>query len=151
MDAVALPLLKKGVSAVVLLDARKDEVYAAYYPVLDKSNLPHRDGDVMLISLDSVPDWVSSLNDPRAHLAGTGLHLLAEKGFLDGFENLGDGSEAPDAAWILSLAETLLPLGHTVEPSDLVPCYVRPPDAKRPSPGTIVTKAGETGDRTDGF
>jgi tRNA A37 threonylcarbamoyladenosine modification protein TsaB len=104
---------------------------------------------VELIPHDRVLNWVSSLNDPDARLVGTGLPLLVEKGLLGDLENVGDGSEAPDAVWILALAETLLSLGRTVDPSGLVPCYVRPPDAKKPSPGTIVTSLQSTGDNAD--
>ena len=149
MDAVAWPLLKEGSPAVVLVDARKGEVYAAYYPSLEEGTLPRRQGEVELIPHDRVLNWVSSLNDPDARLVGTGLPLLVEKGLLGDLENVGDGSEAPDAVWILALAETLLSLGRTVDPSGLVPCYVRPPDAKKPSPGTIVTSLQSTGDNAD--
>jgi len=149
MDAVAWPLLKEGSPAVVLVDARKGEVYAAYYPSLEEGTLPRRQGEVELIPHDRVLNWVSSFNDPDARLIGTGLPLLVEKGLLGDLENVGDGSEAPDAVWILALAETLLSLGRTVDPSVLVPCYVRPPDAKKPSPGTIVTSLQSTGDNAD--
>ena len=149
LDAVAWPFLKEGSPAVVLADARKGEVYAAYYPFLGEETLPRMQGEVMLIPHDRVSNWVSSLSDPAARLVGTGLPLLVEKGLLDEFENVGDGSESPDAVWILALAETLLSLGRTVDPSGLVPCYVRPPDAKKPSPGTIVTSIFGTSDRVD--
>lgn len=148
-DAVALPLLKEGTPAVVLADARKGEVYAVYYPSLEDGTLPRRQGEVMLIPHDRVSSWVLSLKDPDARLVGTGLPLLAEKGLLVDLENVGDTSGAPDAIWILALAETLFSLGRTVDPSGLVPCYVRPPDAKTPSPGTIVTSISGTDDRAD--
>jgi tRNA threonylcarbamoyladenosine biosynthesis protein TsaB len=149
MDAVALPVLKEGSSAVVLTDARKGEVYAAYYPSIENGALPLRQGDVMLIPHDRVSSWVSSLNDPGARLVGTGLSLLEEKSLLSDFEKIGDGSEAPDAVWILALAEIFFSLGRTVGPSGLVPCYVRPPDARKPSPGTIVTSIPNADERAD--
>jgi tRNA threonylcarbamoyladenosine biosynthesis protein TsaB len=149
MDAVAMPLLKEGTPAVVLSDARKGEVYAAYYSSLKDGILPRRQGEVRLIPNDEVLNWVSTLNDPNARLIGTGLPLLVEKGLLDDLDNVGDGSEVPDAVWILALAEILLSLGRTVDPSGLVPYYVRPPDAKKPSPGTIVTCISDTDDLVD--
>ena len=144
MDAVAWPVLMDGHSSIVLADARKDEVYAAYYPSLDGDSLPKRMGDVVLIPHSEVMDWVSSLKDHDAHFAGTGLPLLAGKGLAMEGETVG-GSGAPDAVCILGLAELLLELGRFVEPSALVPSYVRPPDAKKPSPGTIVTEIPEPG------
>ncbi len=147
MDAVAWPYLKDGTPTVVLADARKGEVYAAYYPSLEEGTLPRMQGEVMLVPHESVLTWVSTLNDPDARLIGTGLPLLAEKGLLGDLEDLGDDSGAPDAVWILDLAEILFSIGRTVDPSDLVPCYVRPPDAKKASPGTIVIGISDTGDR----
>ncbi len=149
LDAVAWPLLREGIPAVVLADARKGEVYAAYYPSLEEENLPLRQGEVVLIPHDKVLNWVSSLNDPDARLVGTGLPLLAEKNLLGDFQNAGNDPGAPDAIWLLALAEILLSLGRTVDPSGLVPGYVRPPDAKKTSPGTIVSNLPITGDRAD--
>ncbi len=149
MDAVAWPHLKEETPVVVLADARKGEVYAAYYPSIEEGTLPRMHGEVMLVPHDRVSNWVLSFHDPDARLVGTGLPLLVEKGLLDDLENVGDGSEAPDAVWTLALAEVLLSLGRTVDPSGLVPCYVRPPDAKKPSPGTIVTGITRTSDRAD--
>lgn len=139
MDAVALPVLKEDTPAVVLADARKGEVYAAYYPFLDEGGLPLRQGEVKLIRHEEVPDWLSTLADPEMCLAGTGVPFLVGKGLVGEDHSVAEGPGAPDAVWILTLAESLLPLGRTVEPSGLVPFYVRPPDAKRPSTGTIVT------------
>lgn len=139
LDAVALPFLEKGNSAAVLADARKGEVYAAYYPSLDERGLPRREGEVVLISQEQVPDWLSSLEDPDVYLAGTAIAFLAEKGLLGEMGSVGHGNGSPDAGFILSLAQKLLSLGLTVDPPGLVPMYVRPPDADPPSPGTIVT------------
>jgi len=149
MDAVAWPLLKEGLSVVVLADARKGEVYASYYPSLEEETLPQRQGETILIPHDAVLNWVSSLNDAQVRLAGTGLPQLAEKGLLRDQDEVESGSGVPDAVWILALGEILLSQGRTVDPSGLVPCYVRPPDAKAPSPGTIVTDTPDAGGRAD--
>jgi tRNA threonylcarbamoyladenosine biosynthesis protein TsaB len=139
MDAVAWPVLLDGHSSIVLADARKDEVYAAYYPSLDGDSLPKRQGDVILIPHGEVIEWISSLKDHEAYFAGTGLSLLAGKGLMiEG--NTAAGSGVPDAACILGLAEILFELGRFVDPSALVPSYVRPPDAKKPSSGIVVTE-----------
>ncbi|MDF1524828.1 MAG: tRNA (adenosine(37)-N6)-threonylcarbamoyltransferase complex dimerization subunit type 1 TsaB [bacterium] len=146
MDAVAWPLLREGTPTVVLTDARKGEVYAAYYPSLEEGALPRRQGEMMLLPYNEVSSWVSSLNDPDVHLVGTGLSLLEEKGLLNDIEDVEAGSGAPDAAWVLALGEVLFSLGRTVEPSGLIPCYVRPPDARKPSPGKVVTGFPNTDD-----
>ena len=149
MDAVAWPLLREGTPAVVLTDARKGEVYAAYYPSPEEGALPHRQGEMLLLSHDDVSSWVSSLNDPDVRLVGTGLSLLVAKGLLGDLEAVEEGSGTPDAVWILALGEVLLSLGRTVAPSGLIPCYVRPPDAKKPSPGRVVTGLPDIDDCTD--
>jgi tRNA threonylcarbamoyladenosine biosynthesis protein TsaB len=148
MDAVAWPVLKDGHSSIVLADARKDEVYAAYYPSLDDDSLPGRRGDVILIPHSEVMDWVLSLEDHDAHFAGTALPLLASKGLAFGGETAAGPGE-PDAVCILGLAEILIDLGRSVDPSALVPGYVRRPDAKKPSPGTIVTEIPGSGGYPD--
>lgn len=143
MDAIAWPVLMDGHSSIVLADARKDEVYAAYYPSLDGNSLPKRQGDVILIPHGEVIEWISSLKDHEAHFAGTGLPFLSGKDLLiEGKTAAGPG--APDAACILGLAEFLVELGRFVDPSALVPSYVRPPDAKKPSSGIVVTGTPES-------
>lgn len=139
LDAPALQVLREGKTVAVLADARKGEVYAAYYPSLDENSLPLRQGDVMLLPHEAIPEWLLSLEDPGMVLTGTGLHLLSEKGLLKGPETVPGVTGAPDAAWILAIAEVLLPMGAAVDPSGLIPGYVRSPDAKKPSPGSMVT------------
>jgi tRNA threonylcarbamoyladenosine biosynthesis protein TsaB len=146
MDAVAGPFLMEGTPAVVLTDARKGEVYAAYYPSLGEGALPRRQGEMRLLPYDQVSSWVSSLNDPDVRLVGTGVSLLVEKGLLSDLEAVEEGSGAPDAVWVLALGEVLFSLGRTVDSSGLIPCYVRPPDAKKPSPRRVVTGLPDTDD-----
>lgn len=143
MDAVALPFLREGTPTAVLADARKGEVYAAYYPSLNANALPQRHGELILLPHEQVPDWLASLNRSGVRLAGTGLPELAEKNLVGPLSDAQDSSGSPDALWILALAGILLSMGRTVDPSGLIPCYVRPPDAKAPSSGTIVTGAAE--------
>lgn len=139
LDAVALPALRGGSPVVVLADARKGEVYAAFYPDFEDRDLPRREGDVVLIPHEEVPGWVSALKRPDVRLVGTGMPHLLEKGLVGdtGGGDLEGG--VPDAVWVLALAEALKVLGRTVRPSSLVPFYVRSPDARKPSPGAIVT------------
>lgn len=139
MDAVALPALMEGGSAVVLADARKGEVYAGYYASLTGDLLPLRQGDILLMPHERAQEWIHSLNDPGPCLTGTGLTLLTEKGLLESPHCKAGGPGAPDARWLLAMAEILLPMGRTVEPQGLIPYYVRPPDASKPSPGTMIT------------
>ncbi len=139
MDAVALPVLREGNSAMVVADARKGEVYAAYYPSLEENSLPCRQGDVALLPNEGVPEWFLSLNDPAVYVTGTGLLPLTREGLLDDLKCNRASAAAPDAIWILELAEILLSLDRTVEPEGLVPCYVRPPDARKTSTGSMVT------------
>jgi tRNA threonylcarbamoyladenosine biosynthesis protein TsaB len=150
MDAVALPVLREGNSVMVVADARKGEVYAAYYPSLGENSLPHRQGDVVLLPNEGVPEWILGLNDPAVCVTGTGLLLLAREGLLGDLTCNKDPSGAPDAFWILELAEILLPLNRTVEPAGLIPCYVRPPDAKITAPGAMLTNISDDDHRAGG-
>lgn len=139
MDAVAFPVLRKGGSVVVLADARKGEVFAAFYPSLTKESLPRRQGDIVLIPHEGVREWLQSLGEPGVTPLGTALPLLADRGILDDLPCEAEPSGAPDARYILALAEVLLALRRTVKPRDLIPHYIRPPDASKPSPGTMIT------------
>ena len=145
MDAVAWPLLEEGFAAVVLSDARKGEVYAAYYPLPGKGSLPERSDEISLIPHSEVPEYIRSLKDPDARLVGTAVPFLVRAGYQ--FEGAApvEGPGAPDALNILVLAEMLYSQGRAVAPGDLVPTYVRSPDARKPSPGTVITGAGIDG------
>ena len=139
MDAVAWPLVKKGLAAIVLADARKGEVYAAYYPSANRDVLPVRSGEIILISRAEVPEWINSLDDPDARIVGTAVPEFLKAGYhFPGNENH-NSSGVPDAEYVLALAEKLYELGRIVAPGDLVPTYVRTPDARKPAPGTIIT------------
>jgi tRNA threonylcarbamoyladenosine biosynthesis protein TsaB len=130
LDAVALPVLKKGRAAVVIADARKGEVYACYYQSLDAYELPCRMGAPELIPLSEVPSWLEARDDGKAAVLGTGVPLLRgtlEESWAVVLEDL---PGYPSAAQILAIGETMLSAGRTVGPSSLVPDYVRKPDAK---------------------
>ncbi len=143
LDAVACRLLDEGYPAMVTADARKGEVYAAYYPRVDQKGLPHRQGPIELLKGSEVEAWMDSLADPGALLAGTAVRELRQRGFPERrVWNLEDPG-VPRAREILSLGEILLDLGRSVEPSGLVPVYVRPPDATPPSPGAMITGMAE--------
>jgi tRNA A37 threonylcarbamoyladenosine modification protein TsaB len=145
MDAVAWPLLKRGSSAIVLSDARKGEVYAAYYPASGDSALPERSGGIILIPLEDVQEWVFSIGDPDVQLIGTALPVLLQAGHHFGGAGIGEGPGAPDAECILTLGEKLYQMGRGIAPHVLVPTYVRTPDAKKPAPGSIITGTAARG------
>lgn len=147
LDAVAIPLLREGDPVVILADARKGEVYAACYLNMDAIGLPVREDEVALIPHERVPAWVSSRPVIGGRAAGTAVAMLEGEGLLGGLDPFTGCSGVPDASEVLALGRLLLDLGKTVEPSGLVPCYVRPPDARKPSPGTVITPGPDDGGR----
>jgi len=129
LDAVAFPLLARGESVLVCGDARKGELYAAFYPGMDDDGLPRCEGDVALIKPQSLLHFCRERSVRDVAVVGTGLDLVRET--VKEVAGLTPGDDAyahPGASAVLSLGERLLSLGRSVEPSQLVPCYVRAPD-----------------------
>jgi tRNA threonylcarbamoyladenosine biosynthesis protein TsaB len=139
LDAVALPLLRTGVPALVVSDARKGEVYAAYYPRLDERGLPIRVGEIILIPHEETANWIDRVGDREARLVGTGVPYLLDKGVRESLTAAGEAGRVPSAADILAIATVMIDQGLTVDAAVIVPSYVRPPDAHPPSPGTVIT------------
>jgi len=141
LDAVALPVLGGGVPVMVVMDARKGELYTAVYPSFDEDGMPVRPGNIELLSTDEAAGKVAQcLTSGEICLAGTGVPYLLEKG-LDRSLSVEDGGErVPLASDILAIASVKARLGMTVDATAIIPSYVRPPDAKPPSPGAIITK-----------
>jgi tRNA A37 threonylcarbamoyladenosine modification protein TsaB len=141
LDAVALPVLEGGVPVMVVMDARKGELYTAFYPNQDEGGMPVRPEDIELLSADeTVRKLAQRLTTGEIRLVGTGVPYLLEKG-LDRSLSVQDGGErVPLASDILAIATAKASLGMTVDAAAIVPSYVRPPDAKPPSPGAIITK-----------
>lgn len=121
---VAMP----GCPVCALLDARKKEVYAAFY-VGDADGIPTRTGPDMVIT----PSELAALIKTRTILVGDGAsayrNLLAE--------TLGEkaiftpvSSFFPRAATIGRLAAPMFADHDFIDPGDAVPIYVRPSDAE---------------------
>jgi len=130
LDAVAFPVLKEGKKAMVVADARKGEVYVCYYPSLDDHGMPTRHGVPELIPIGEVPAWADTVGERNAMIIGTGAPLLIEAGMGGLREMAVDFAAHPSAAGILSIGEKMMSIGRTVEPSSLVPEYVRLPEAR---------------------
>jgi len=134
LDAVAFPLLERGRSVLVCSDARKGELYAAFYPGLDGDGLPLPDGEAVLIKPSSLHDFCRQRSVGDSEVVGTGLDLVLEIiKDLPGLTPSGDRGFYPSASAVLSLGEKTLLLGRGIEPSGLTPYYVRRPDVVYPS------------------
>ncbi|MDF1535236.1 MAG: tRNA (adenosine(37)-N6)-threonylcarbamoyltransferase complex dimerization subunit type 1 TsaB [bacterium] len=142
LDAAALPLLRMGVPAMVVSDARKGEVYAACYPRLDEHGLPVRKGEIDLVPIEEMERWIAEAGERGAHLAGTGVRYLLDKGIGSSLAADGETDRVPLAEDILAIAAVMVDLGMTVDAAAVVPSYVRLPDARPPSPGTVITGSG---------
>lgn len=137
LDAVALPVLDSGGSVLVAADARKGEVYAAFYQGLSLDGIPIRSGDVVLLSSDEFITWADGLPVEGCTVVGTGLALI--EGTLDrvGKVTLDRSRSHPLASSILRIGEVVISRGDTVGPDELLPFYIRPPDAVPPSRNII--------------
>ncbi|HEU4405530.1 MAG TPA: tRNA (adenosine(37)-N6)-threonylcarbamoyltransferase complex dimerization subunit type 1 TsaB [Polyangiaceae bacterium] len=105
---------------VALLDARRDEAFAAAYRAgdwLEPAEPPR------LLSLDEARRWVGSLPGPRT-LVGSGAPLVDPAAAA--------GPAHPPALAIAALAAALLARGGDPLPTE--PLYVRPPNATPPRP-----------------
>lgn len=134
LDAVAFPLLKKGRRVLVCSDARKGELYTAFYPGLDGDSLPRSDGEAVLIKPSALPDFCRQKSVGDSAVIGTGLDLVLDIiKDIRGLKPSGESGSYPSASAILSLGEKTLLLGRGIEPSALTPYYVRRPDVVYPS------------------
>ncbi len=134
LDALVLPCLDTGCSAVAVADARKGEVYAACYSGLDPSRIPDVKAGPVLLTPAEFKTWFDELDcPPGTRAAGTGLHLVAGA-FGDGevIDEPGNQGSIPRASIVLELGSRLLQLGRSVDAAGLIPCYVRAPDAILP-------------------
>ena len=142
LDAVALPVLGEGKSAMVMADARKGELYTAYYPGLDDHGVPDMEGEIQLVTIEGAAGRVKQFpgnGSDRIRLAGTGVPYLLEHGVDPSLVSDGDEELLPLAINVLAIASITMELGKAVDPSAIIPVYVRPPDALPPRAGTVVT------------
>jgi tRNA threonylcarbamoyladenosine biosynthesis protein TsaB len=143
LDAVALPVLKEGSATMVAVDARKGELYVAFYSGMDENGIPVLQGEIELLPVSEAVDVINNLAGTRAfRLVGTGATLLAGAGIGSSFIAGDESEQLPLASDILAIASVKVQLDGTVEAGAIVPRYVRPPDAKPPSPGAIITPDG---------
>jgi tRNA threonylcarbamoyladenosine biosynthesis protein TsaB len=128
-DALALPFLGKAGQVMTLCDARKAEVYAAFYRGLDDAGVPQRAGEVVVLAPGLLRSWWEGLGAPPALAVGNAL--AAARPFLEGAHGLGfsPGGEVPRASAVARTGARLLANGGALEPARLIPCYVRSPDA----------------------
>ncbi len=121
LDAVSLPLLRVGVPALVVSDARKGEIYASYYPRLDDRGLPVRMGEIVLIPHEETENWIDGIGDRKARLVGTGVPYLLDKGVGESLTAGGEAARVPSAADILAIATIMIDQGLTVDAAVIIP------------------------------
>jgi tRNA threonylcarbamoyladenosine biosynthesis protein TsaB len=126
----------EGASAIglevvlALLDAKRDEVFAAAYDrqgvcLLDPCHLPRGDA-ASLLGRTAAGRRLVVVGEVAAELLAGGPVLR------------GEGTELPDARWVARLARARLAAGAgasavELDPAALEPLYVRAPDAKLPT------------------
>ena len=130
LDAVAYPFLLEGQRAIVAADARKSEIYVAGYSGITPEGLPGRDCEISLLPHHAFSQFIMNCPDGERIVAGTGLAMI--RGTVDSTPYLtpaGDDMAYPRASFILEIGRKLLDVGRSVTSFELVPFYVRPPDA----------------------
>lgn len=115
-----------GQSVGVLLDARKKEVYAAFF-TMDENKGPVQDGDPVVIP----PQELLQQIDGPVMLVGPGVTTYRD--LFQGYEHIElfpDFLSLPRAAYVGMLASQKLSKGEADEPSSLAPMYVRASEAE---------------------
>lgn len=109
---------------VPLIDARKGEVFAACY---DRSLQELRPPEH--IAKQGVADWLGTEGGAGTRLVGEiASSLKPGSGAL-----VADTPRWPDARWVAERALVAMARGAGTDPGDVVPTYVRAPDAKLPA------------------
>lgn len=108
-----------------LLDARRDEVYAAAYRIADDGAIqPHSDTEA--ITVDQLPDWLGAV-DGRLWLVGDGGSKseapLASAGFAP--VRLPFDLHGPSAAWVARRAVPRLEAGTVEDLTTFEPYYLK--------------------------
>ena len=132
--ALAFPQLIRGLDVLTISDARKGEVYAAYFPGLGPSGLPEAYQGPVLLSQSDFSSWLESLvTGENTVVVGTGMEIvgdeLGKKPELDLDQDL---NPYPEARVVAQIGKIIFELGRSIKAVDLIPCYVRPPDASLP-------------------
>ncbi|MFV2082478.1 MAG: tRNA (adenosine(37)-N6)-threonylcarbamoyltransferase complex dimerization subunit type 1 TsaB [bacterium] len=132
--ALAFPHLIRGLDVLTIGDARKGEVYAAYFPGLGPSGLPEAYQGPVLLSGSDFSGWFDGLQTgENTVVVGTGIEVAGEKlGKKSGLDLVQDLNPYPDAGAVVRIGEIIIALGQCIKADDLIPCYVRPPDARLP-------------------
>ena len=124
LELLARQARPEGLPVAAMIDARKDEVYAAYYA---------RDGRETIAPRAQAPAaFLEAL--PGAPTVFIGSGAVRYQGLVVGAFGRdaripGEGGHAPDAALLSRLAAELTPLTPE-EVVSLEPCYIRPSDIK---------------------
>lgn len=141
--AWALPVLKDGVRALVLNDARKGELYTAAYSGLDDHGLPTSEKDPALLKPSELTEWCRDLESGSYRSVGSAMPLVAGiPGIPPPASDTAYSPSVPLAVSVLEAGQVLLSQGKTVTPSQLLPFYLRSPDAIPPSRNIVVDEPG---------
>jgi tRNA threonylcarbamoyladenosine biosynthesis protein TsaB len=115
-----------------LIDARKDQVYAAlYHP--ESSDRPGRASDYQALAPADFPRII----DGPTVFFGPGLARWADElaeALGDDFRPGPEHWHGLDAGRLIPLARRLFEEGADTDPARSAPLYVRPPDVRRPAP-----------------
>ncbi|MGE0482211.1 MAG: tRNA (adenosine(37)-N6)-threonylcarbamoyltransferase complex dimerization subunit type 1 TsaB [Phycisphaerae bacterium] len=120
---------------VALLDAKRDQVFAATFELRSRCGDPDADaGDAIYEA--AAP---AGLHDPAAFLVrvttpfailGAGIEKHRDVCRASGGETLGPEFAVPDAATVYRLGRTAHAIGRVAASHEVVPIYVRPPEAE---------------------
>jgi tRNA threonylcarbamoyladenosine biosynthesis protein TsaB len=132
LDILAMNAVSAGYPVCAVMDARNGQVYSAVFHF--KENIPVPEGDYSAGHIDELGGRLKENKAEKIILVGSGagMHLdrLAE---LTGGRCVagGPGSWIPRASMAGFLAFQLAKSGQSINAEDLVPLYVRKPQAER--------------------
>ena len=126
LAAQAAPWAAPGDVICALLDARRDEVYAAAYRRADDGTLSAQ-ADVAALSTDTLPEWIGTLDDGTLWLLGDGAPKSRDTlaAHASRCRLVPAREVAPSAAWVARRAVPRLDAGETDDLATFEPLYVK--------------------------
>ncbi|WP_028585152.1 tRNA (adenosine(37)-N6)-threonylcarbamoyltransferase complex dimerization subunit type 1 TsaB [Desulfogranum mediterraneum] len=127
LDGLACQCPPAGCQLCVLLDARKEQVYGAFYDAAAPGGNPQRRGEI----LGCTPEELSRLISEPTLMVGPGLEVYQESFAANPLITLvSPALIQPRAAMIGFLGAELLAAGTESTPAGLAPLYVRASEAE---------------------
>lgn len=124
----ALSSIGPGVHVAALLDAKREQVFAACFRIETGAEPPELT-ECEPAALRDPASWLSTLPRPLC-LVGEGIAKHRAAAESSGAALLPDDAWRPSAVQVVAVGERLARLGQFCEPHQVLPTYIRPPEAE---------------------